>query len=228
VDVWRLVFNYFRNRYILFSLFNRGFLYKFLRKGFWLGGIKNYKNMKKFFLVFTAIMTVTIVIAQKKSSNPTVFSIGAEASVPIGEFHSLAGYNFGFGGSAQVAHKIASNLSLTVYAGYLNYANQNSTTNNYHFTVIPVLAGAKFWIAPKVYAQGQLGVAFNSTKKSNDNINYNKSTGFAYSPGVGFVIANNIDFVIKYFGNSTPGTSTSAGGTLSSFGARLAYNFLKR
>lgn len=190
--------------------------------------------MKKIFLAFAVLLTATIVTAQKNSTaNPTVFSLGLEGSVPTGDFHSLAGYNFGFGGSAQVAHKVASNITLTLYAGYLNYANQrtlvgSTSSNKYHFSVIPLLAGAKFWFSPKVYAQGQLGVAFNSTKYSNSTGTINKTTSFAYSPGVGFVLAKNIDLVIKYFGNSIPGNSYSNGGTLSSFGARLAYNFLHR
>lgn len=189
-------------------------------------------KMKKILLAFAVLLTATIVTAQKNSiGNPTVFSLGLEGSVPTGDFHDPAGYNFGVGGSAQVAHKVASDLSLTLYAGYLNYANQRTligSNTKYHFSVIPVLAGAKFWFSPKVYAQGQLGVAFNSTKYSNSTGTLNKSTAFAYSPGVGFVLAKNIDFVIKYFGNSISSNSSSGGGTLSSFGARLAYNFLHR
>ncbi len=68
--------------------------------------------MKKLFLAFTAIIAITSVNAQKSSlSNPTVFSLGVEASFPSGVFHDL-GYNFGIGGSAQVDHKISTDAAL--------------------------------------------------------------------------------------------------------------------
>jgi opacity protein-like surface antigen len=185
--------------------------------------------MKKLFLAF-AVMTITstAVNAQKTSmANPTTFSIGVEASVPIGIFHD-AGYNFGIGGSAQVEHKVSTDMGLTLNAGYLYYSNKNTIPYKYHFSVIPVLAGVKYWFSPKVYVHGQLGAAFNSTKVNNNSTNQTiTSTGFAYSPGVGFMISNNIDLLIKYFGNSVGKDSNSgiAGGTFNSFGARLAYNF---
>jgi len=185
--------------------------------------------MKKIFLAFVVLLTATIVNAQKNSTdNPTVFSLGVEASVPVGEFNNLADYNTGIGASAQVAHKVASDITLTLYAGYLKYNQQGSSTDKYHLTEVPLLAGAKFWFSPKVYAQGQLGVAFNSIKYSTISTTVASATAFAYSPGVGFVLAKNIDVVIKYLGNSMPANSTFSRVTLGSFGARLAYNFLHR
>ena len=174
--------------------------------------------MKKV-LLFVAVIAISAAVnAQKKSSaNPTVFSLGVEGSVPSGTFHTL-GYNFGIGGSAQVDHKISSDAAITLNVGYINYSNK-STTPKYHFSVIPVLAGVKYWFSPKVYGSAQLGAAFNSAKVSNSNSAAATSTGFAYSPGIGFNITNGLDLLVKYFGNSV------SGGTFSSFGARLAYTF---
>ena len=178
--------------------------------------------MKKIILAFSllGVISATTVTAQKKSiANATTFSIGVEGSLPVGDFND-AGYNFGIGGSAQVDHKIASNAAITLNAGYLNYANKSSVID-YHFSVIPVLAGVKYWFSPKVYGSAQLGAAFNSVKVSNSNSGSSTSTGFAYSPGIGFNISNSVDLLVKYFGNSVNG------GTFSSVGARLAYNFGK-
>ncbi len=174
--------------------------------------------MKKLLLAFTALVTITSVNAQRRSlSNATAFSLGLEASVPSGVFHDL-GYNFGIGGSAQVDHKISTDAAITLNVGYINYSNKSSTPN-YHFSVIPVLAGVKYWFSPKVYASGQLGAAFNSAKVSNSNSSAVTSTGFAYAPGIGFNITNGLDLLVKYFGNSVKG------GTFNSFGGRLAYTF---
>ncbi len=105
--------------------------------------------MKKLFLAFAAIIVITSVNAQKSSlSNPTVFSLGVEASVPSGIFHEL-GYNFGIGGSAQVDHKISTDAAITLNVGYINYSNKSSIPK-YHFSVIPVLAGVKYWFSPKI------------------------------------------------------------------------------
>lgn len=171
--------------------------------------------MKKIMLFFAAI---TITAATVNAQMGTSFSLGLEAAVPMGDFNKL-GYKFGFGGSLQVDHKVASDMALTLNAGYITH-NNKTTTPSVRFNVIPVLAGVKYWFSPKVYGSAQLGAAFNSAKVNNQTGN-STSTGFAYSPGVGFNISNNIDLLVKYFGNSVNG------GSFSSIGARLAYTFGK-
>ena len=172
--------------------------------------------MKKLFLAFAAI---TMTAASVNAQGGTSFSIGLEGAVPMGDFNKL-GYKFGIGGSAQVDYKVASDMALTLNVGYLNHSA--NTTPKAHFSVIPVMGGVKYWFSPKVYGHAQLGAAFNSYKISNTSGGASStSTGFAYSPGIGFNISNNIDLLIKYFGNSVNG------GSFSSLGARLAYTFGK-
>ena len=171
--------------------------------------------MKKLLLAIVIIITATLVDAQMKTS----FSIGFEAAGSMGKFNDF-GYRYGFGGSAQVIHKVASDFALTLHAGYINHANKRTITNT-HFSVIPVLAGIKYWFTPKIYGSGQLGVAFNSSKISNSSSGNASSTAFAYSPGIGFNITKRIDLLAKFLGN---GAGDEA---LSTIGARLAYNFSK-
>lgn len=171
--------------------------------------------MKTIILFFAAI---TLTAATVNAQLGTSFSIGLEGAVPMGKFND-AGYKFGIGGSVQVDHKVASDMALTLNAGYITHNNKNSSPS-YRFNVIPVLAGVKYWFSPKVYGSGQLGAAFNSVKVNNASSNAT-STGFAYSPGIGFNISNSVDLLIKYFGNSVDGVA------FSSVGARLAYNFGK-
>ena len=174
--------------------------------------------MKKLFLVFAA---TTITAASVNAQGPTTFSLGLETALPMGKFNN-AGYNFGIGGSLQLDHKISTDAALTLNAGYLNFSNKNTTPYKYHFSVIPVLAGVKYWFSPKVYGSAQLGAAFNSTKQSNSSTStLYKSTGFAYSPGIGFNVSKNLDLLVKYFGNSVNNVA------FSSIGARLAYTFGK-
>ena len=175
--------------------------------------------MKKLILAFSIFAIATSVNAQTK---PTRFSIGVEAALPMGDFNT-AGYKFGIGGSAQIEHKVASDLGLTLNAGYITFSNTVSG-DKYHFSEIPVLAGVKYWFSPKVYAHGQLGAIFNSTKfPSSLGGGTYSSTGFGYSPGVGFLISNNVDLLIKYVGNSVSNKNSGySGGTASTLGARLA------
>lgn len=170
--------------------------------------------MKKLFLAAAIIISAASVNAQMGTS----FSIGLETHLPVGKFNDI-GYKFGVGGSLQVDHKVASDMALTLNAGYITH-NNKTTTPTVRFNVIPVLAGVKYWFSPKVYGSAQLGAAFNSTKVNNASSN-TTSTGFAYAPGIGINIAKGLDVMVKYFGNSVGGT------TFSSMGARLAYNFGK-
>jgi opacity protein-like surface antigen len=171
--------------------------------------------MKKLFVAFIAITFITTTVNAQGGTN---FSIGLEGTVPMGKFNDL-GYKLGIGGSLQVDHKVASDMALTLNAGYITHNNKNSTPT-YRFNVIPLLGGIKYWFSPKVYGSAQLGAAFNSVKVNNTSGN-STSTGFAYSPGIGFNVANSIDILVKYFGNSVDNVA------FSSIGARIAYTFGK-
>ena len=171
--------------------------------------------MKKFLLAIVILITATLVNAQSGTS----FSIGFEVAGSMGKFNDF-GYRYGFGGSAQAIHKVASDLAVTLHTGYINHANKRTITNT-HFSVVPILAGIKYWISPKIYGSGQLGVALNNTKISNSSSGGTSSIAFAYSPGIGFNITSGIDLLVKFFGNG------AGDGALSTIGGRLAYNFGK-
>lgn len=169
--------------------------------------------MKQLLLVLTVFITSAVT-----SKAQTSFSIGIEGAAPMGIFNDL-GYKFGIGGSAQLDHKVAPDMALTLNAGYITFNNKSSSTS-YRFNVIPVMGGVKYWFSPKIYGSAQLGAAFNSVKVNNTTGN-KTSTGFAYSPGIGFNISKNLDLLLKYMGNSSDGS------TFSTVGGRLAYNFGK-
>jgi hypothetical protein len=171
--------------------------------------------MKKIMLFFAAF---TITAATVNAQGGTSFSVGLEAALPVGDFNDL-GYKMGIGGSVQMDYKVASDMALTVNAGYITF-NNKTTTPSFRFNMIPVLGGVKYWFSPKVYGSAQLGASFNSVKVNNTSGN-STSTSFAYSPGIGFNISNNIDLLVKYVGNSVNG------GSFSTVGARLAYSFGK-
>ncbi|MEO6639032.1 MAG: hypothetical protein ABIN25_12200, partial [Ginsengibacter sp.] len=144
--------------------------------------------MKK---VILALSLFFILMVKVNAQGQIRFSIGVEPSLPIGDFHD-AGYNFGIGGSLQGEYKVADDLGLTLNVGYMNYSAKDITVggvtfNGGSFGVAPVLGGFKYYFSPKMYGHGQLGVGIGTSKGA--------GTSFAYSPGIGFMLSNNVDIL---------------------------------
>ncbi len=169
--------------------------------------------MKKLILaVGVILLTVSSLKAQMKLSkeNPLRYSIGGEASLPVGKFNQ-AGYNFGVGGSLQAEYKRFSEVGLLFNAGFLTYS-QKSGNGGRSFSIVPVIAGIKYYFVPGTYAQLAMGAAFRTT--------YGGGTNFIYSPGVGFNLTKKMDALIKFSG-------LTGNANFNSLGLRLAYNFGK-
>ena len=191
--------------------------------------------MKKLFLVVAVIVTSVSVNAQRSlMGSHTNFSLGIEGSAPTGLFHTN-GYKVGFGGSLQIENKPSVDLGLTLNIGFLSYGNfnfqiQNSTNYILRYNIIPLLAGLKYYVSPKVYLHGQLGASFATLKFPNQNFT---NTSFTYSPGIGFMVSQDVDFLIKYMGISNSIALFDNNGnfyynqTANTFGMRLAYTFGK-
>ena len=165
--------------------------------------------MKKLILIIAVvIITATSANAQEKraSSSNILFSLGLEAILPVGILGEI--YSFGIGGSGQVDYKISELAALTLNAGYTQYLVKSDLGGG-GLGYIPLLAGIKYHLSPKVYGSGQLGVTFFSEGGSS----------FNYAPGIGFKLGNNLDALLKYLGLSSEGFHSSA------VGLRLGYTF---
>jgi len=148
--------------------------------------------------------------AQDKSScYNNSFSLGAESSLPVGLFGNV--YSFGIGVSGQGNFRIANNLSLTLYAGYINYFLKNSYGGG-NQGYIPLLNGIEFNISSGIYGSTQIGYTF-----------YTKGQGgaFTYSPGIGYKFSSHITALLKYVGHIRSAINSS------SVGVRAAYVFGK-
>lgn len=181
--------------------------------------------MKKLILSLAVIAAAFGANAQsdKKEMKQWNFSIGAEGSLPIGDFGD--GYQFGFGGSVQADYNVDANLAITANAGVLSYSGKTqtysftvfgttttTTVKNPTFTIVPVMAGIKYTFGgSSVYGSAQIGAAFN-TKSGG-------TTSLAYAPGIGYKFSPNFDALVKYQGFSANSTTSSA------VGLRVAYTF---
>jgi hypothetical protein len=173
--------------------------------------------MKKLLLMIAVVLASTACL--KAQDKRVALSIGAEGMVPVGDFNNT--HKFGIGGSLQAEYKPAADIGLTVSLGYLSFSGKSVGNLKYkNASFVPVMGGVKYYFSPKVYAHGQLGVAFGASDIVGSLVHVNgKGSLFAYSPGIGFQLSPQIDAEIKYLGLSQNSYN------LNSAGVRLAYNF---
>ncbi|HUS02403.1 MAG TPA: hypothetical protein VMY77_11785 [Chitinophagaceae bacterium] len=158
--------------------------------------------MKKLFLAVAAIIiTAASVNAQ------TTFSIAANAGSG-----TKTGYKLSAGGDVQVEFPATTGLKITASAGYQNFAFEFTYpapigTIKDHFSVIPILAGAKFNLGKALYGHAQLGYSVSTTKGGGGE--------FTYAPSLGYGFGKSFDISAKYL----------SVGKVNAILARLAYTF---
>ncbi len=176
--------------------------------------------MKKIILSFAVIVLAIGASAQKGSSDDAQklkFSVGIEAALPLGDFGKIS--SFGIGGTAQADYNIATDIDLTLNAGFISFAGKSvnfagfGTIKYPAVSYIPVLGGVKYNFTENVYGSAQLGLTFASVSGAGS------SSSFTYAPGVGYKFTENLDALLKYTGYSANGGSTST------IGLRVAYTF---
>ena len=162
--------------------------------------------MKKLLLaVAVIIMSAASVNAQGK----TTFSIAGNIGYGTFTYGTLAA-----GADIQADFQATTGLKITASAGYESFGYSAGTipyTTKGHSNYIPLLAGVKFDLSPKVYGHAQLGYSPSTAT--------NGTGAFTYAPSLGVMISRNFDISAKYLGLSRNGA------TISAILARLAYNF---
>jgi hypothetical protein len=163
------------------------------------------------FLVFLLISSNSI-FAQRQG-----ISIGGNVYFPVGDWAEIA--STGFGGSATFEHPLGRNIQGVIYSGYTVFAGDADGTD---WTIVPLLAGAKFYFTPKLdwYAAVLLGANFVTAKAEILGVEYSaSSTEFAGNANFGYEIKT----------SEKGSVDISAGfvyvNDLSYFGMRLAYIF---
>jgi hypothetical protein len=176
-------------------------------------------------------------LSAKAQTNPTStkttasgirYSIGVDAGIPTGKLSDS--YNWNLGGSLQADIPVASQLFVTINAGYNNIFGKDVTIGAVtvkatDIQLLPVKAGLKYFPVQNFYIQGEAGAAFvlNKTKIGADN-----STAFIYAPQIGYQFAlggsNYIDAGVRYEA-STKLTSANDDSKINFVGLRVAYGF---
>ncbi len=165
---------------------------------------------RSFFILLLSVLSCVANSQRGRTSaaGTSGFSIGFEAGLPVGENGKI--YSGILGGSLQYEGRPASDVGITVSAGYLNYSIKNDYgSGNVGF--VPLLGGVKYYFSPAAFLHAQIGAAVGTRK--------DQGTSFAYSPGIGLKLTQNLEATIKYAGIS------NKGGRLENVGARIALNF---
>lgn len=164
--------------------------------------------------VFLSLAIAAIAFSANAQSKQFKFSAGVEAGLPLGDFDKTS--SIGIGGSAQGEYAVAEKIGVTLSAGYLSFSGKSVdlgygiTTKWPTASIVPVLAGAKYYITESVYAQAQAGISF---------FNNDGGSAFTYAPGVGMLVAEKIDISLKYQ------AATKNSSTVAFLGLRAAYSF---
>jgi len=169
--------------------------------------------MKNFYLILIVALTLsTSLFAQQPG-----ISIGGNVYFPVGDWANIA--NIGYGGSITYEHPLGKGIAGVIYSGYTYFGGD---TEGFSWTMVPLVAGAKFYFTPKLdwYLAGLIGVNFVTAKTTFLGVDYSaSSTEFA----------GNLNFGYEVKTSEKGAVDISAGfvyiDQLSYFGMRLAYIF---
>jgi hypothetical protein len=191
--------------------------------------------MKSLKITALVLALAGITVGAKAQTNPTStkttgirYSVGVDAGIPTGNLSDA--YSWNLGGSIQADIPVASQLFVTVNAGYNNLFGKDVTVAGVtasatNIQLLPVKAGLKFFPVSNFYVQGEAGASFLLNKS---DIGANNSTVFTYAPQVGYQFplsgSSFLDAGVR-FENTTKINSNLDDSKLHFVSLRLAYGF---
>ena len=167
--------------------------------------------------IFYSLLLVTMLFSTSLFAQKPGISIGGNVYFPVGEWAEF--YSVGYGGSVTYEHPLGRNIAGVIYSGYTYFGGE---TEGFNWTMVPLIAGAKFYFTPKQdwYMAGLLGVGFLNAKTTLLGVEYTaSSTEFQ----------GNVNFGYEVKTSEKGAVDISAGfvyiNELSYFGMRPAYIF---
>jgi hypothetical protein len=169
----------------------------------------------KFLLAGLSIVFATTAFGQETPARRGLsLSIGPEAAIPVGSFRDA--FKVGFGGSAKLNIPVASNVDVSLSAGYLGFSTKDEldsiVINKNSYTFIPFKGGIRFRTNGGFYVEPQIG--YTQTKLKN----MEGAGEFTYAGNIGYLIGRAVDLAVRYEAVATAGESAKF------IGIRAAYN----
>jgi hypothetical protein len=161
-------------------------------------------------LTALALFFWTDVKAQNATASPWRFGIGLEAGVPTGNATDIS--DFEIGGTARLQYDAAKTVAVMLTSGYYDMIGKSAPNGGTYpsLGMVPVKLGAKIYVAPTFYIDGEAGAGFDTS--------YEDHTKLIFSPGVGYD-SKTWDISLRYENYS--GENNSFG----LVGLRVAYGF---
>ncbi|WCT14841.1 hypothetical protein [Mucilaginibacter jinjuensis] len=144
------------------------------------------KSLFKALTVSVLLMATTVAHAQNETGWRIGF--GVSPGVPIKD-----PFAFTLGGDVRLQKNFNNKFAATLTAGFTHYFEKDHfigySQYGSPFNVIPVKAGAKFFLYDNLYVAGEAGAGFGFEQWG---------TSFLWSPSVGVAFKNGLDLSIRY------------------------------
>lgn len=169
--------------------------------------------MKKTISILFVVLFAFAINAQSKMS----VGVGGNLALPMGSFGDAA--NMGFGGGAKFEYTLQSNLHLTASAQYLMFGAKDDIVG-VEWSIIPILAGAKYYFGQNFYSMAEVGMNLYNTKATINLPFFGKTTveasgsDFGFAGGVGYELPmgkNALDLSVKYQSYASSTTAINVG-----------------
>lgn len=138
---------------------------------------KENKMKKLYFLFIVVFVSSTLQVALGQG-----ISIGGNVLIPVGDWAEIA--KTGYGGSATYEHPLQHDMMGVIYSGYTYFGGDEEGIS---WSMIPIVAGLKFYFATKNdwYLAALAGVNFITAKRPSGE-NSQTSTEFAGNANFGY------------------------------------------
>lgn len=144
------------------------------------------KSLFKALAISAFLMAGTVAHAQNE--NGWRIGFGVSPGVPVKD-----PFSYTLGGDVRLQKNFNSRFAATLSAGFTHYFEKDHfigySQYGSPFNVIPVKAGAKFFLSNNLYLAGEAGAGFGFEQWG---------TSFLWSPSVGVAFKNGIDLSIRY------------------------------
>jgi len=144
--------------------------------------------------------------------NKLKFDVGVDAAGTLGDMATFI--PFGIGVTAKIGYNVTPKFQLNATTGIIEFLGTTYSGIQYpNEAYVPFRVGFSYLPAPKFHIDASLGSGTFFVSGSS-------GTGFSYSTGLGYTIADRIDVSTRYEGVSKQGTT-------SWIGFRVAYRIIK-
>ena len=151
----------------------------------------------KFLLAGLSIVLATSAFAQETPAKRGLsVSIGPELAIPLGDFRDF--YKVGLGGSAKLNLPIATNIDVSLSAGYMAFSSKglgmidSIQINKNSYTFVPFKGGLRFRTNGGFYVEPQIGYTQTKIK------NMEGAGFFTYAGNVGYLIGRVVDVAVRF------------------------------